>query len=488
MKHHRLRQWHLPSATPVGARPATGTERDAPAPAGRADGPGIWSLVGDPAFQALLADFSQRCLSWDEFLAHDMPRGLSPLRAWDLLIRLSEHMGIPFPVVDLQDTQYWYHRTHELTDIANIVARACAPDAHLHRTMTSAGGQHFLMNVRIAETIAATRLDGLSIPVEDAEVLLRFDRAPRTGTERLVVNTFGAIDHLPDLIGEPFSRGLFAHLRELLLDGVDTASLARARAPLGTGTFEWSDDLVERYADRQMDTLAAWANHEAGSEHDHEVLRALLITDTFRFYRPLKEVSNQVGRLVSHLYAMKRGLPVLGLLPVSRVKLDWEEGRILPPLVSFDRSTFEDLRRRSSGDLTCLQTLLAQLSLVALRIVERYLDEWERRDRHLRQMLKKDLDLNDRQRAILGRALRKPEAEFTIRYHKTNHGIAYPTARGDFLQLVEKGYLDMHLRGKVLVFTASRRLQEMFADAPSLARLSGFTVDMRAPEQRPGAS
>jgi Fic family protein len=156
-------------------------------------------------------------------------------------------------------------------------------------------------------------------------------------------------------------------------------------------------------------------------------------------------------------------------------------------MVSFDRSTFEDLRRRSSGDLTCLQTLLAQLSLVALRIVERYLDEWERRDRHLRQMLKKDVDLNDRQRAILGRALRKPEAEFTIRYHKTNHGIAYPTARGDFLQLVEKGYLDVHLRGKVLVFTASRRLQEVFADGPSLARLSGFTVDMRAPEQRSGS-
>ena len=245
--------------------------------------------------------------------------------------------------------------------------------------------------------------------------------------------------------------------------------------------------MVERFAGRQLDTLAAWANHETGNEHDHEVLRSLLITDTFRFYRPLKEVSNQVGRLVSHLYAMKHGLPVLGLLPASRVKLDWEEGRILPPLVAFDRPTFEDLRRRSSGDLTCLETLLAQLSLVALRIVERYLDEWESRDRQLRELLKKDLDLNDRQRAILGRALRKPEAEFTIRYHKTNHGIAYPTARGDFLQLVEKGYLDMRQRGKVFVFTPSQRLQGLFTDAPSLARLRGFTVGMRSPGHPPGS-
>jgi hypothetical protein len=448
-------------------------------------GPGIWDLFDDPAFQVLLRHFSQKCLSWDEFLSHDMPKGLSPLRTWELLTRASNFIGIHFPVHDLNDGQYWYHRTQELTDMVGIVARACAPDSRLHRTMTSTGGQHFLMNVRIAETIAATRLDGLSISEEDADILLRLDRAPRSATERLVVNTFGAIDHLSDLVQMPFSRDLFWHLRDLLLDGVDTAALAKSRAPLGTGLFEWPDDMVERFADRQMDTLAAWANHETGSDYDLEVLRALLITDTFRFYRPLKEVSNQVGRLVSHLYALKHELPVLGLLPASRVKLDWDEGRILPPMVSFDRPTYEDLRRRSSGDLTSLETLLAQLSLIALRIVERYLDEWENRDQELRQMLKKDHDLNERQRAILGRALRKPDAEFTLRYHKTNHGIAYPTARRDFMKLVDMGYLTQEQQGKRFVFTPTSRLQELFP-APSLARLRGFAVDLLTPELPPG--
>ncbi|MDR3671357.1 MAG: hypothetical protein P4L36_10945 [Holophaga sp.] len=451
-----------------------------------AAGPGSLGLFDDPAFQVLLRHFSQKCMSWEEFLSHDMPRGLSPLRTWELLTRMSHFTGIQFPVRDLNDSQYWYHRTHELTDIANIVARACAPDSRLHRTMTSTGGQHFLMNVRIAETIAATRLDGLSISVEDADILLRLDRAPRSATERLVVNTFGAMDNLSDLVQVPFSRDLFWHLRDRLLDGVDTAALAKAQAPLGTGLFEWPDNLVERFADRQLDTLADWANHETGSEYDLDVLRALLITDTFRFYRPLKEVSNQVGRLVSHLYALKHGLPVLGLLPASQVKLDWDEGRIIPPLVSFDRHTFEDLRRRSSGDLTCLQTLLAQLSLIALRTVERYLDEWENRDQELRQMLKKDHGLNDRQRAILGRALRKPEAEFTLRYHKTNHGIAYPTARRDFMKLVDLGYLSLEQQGKRFVFIPTRRLQEMFT-APSLARLRGFAVDLITPELPPNA-
>lgn len=59
--------------------------------------------------------------------------------------------------------------------------------------------------------------------------------------------------------------------------------------------------------------------------------------------------------------------------------------------------------------------------------------------------------------------------------------IAYPTARRDFLQLVDRGYLTLEHRGKRFVFMASRRLRDMFTDTPSLARLRGSTEDMSAP-------
>jgi len=443
-------------------------------------GHSIFELFDDPAFQLMLKNFSQRCISWDEFLSQNMPLGMSPLGMWDIMHRMSRYMGIELPIPDLAGQEHWYRRTHELTDVTGTITRACGPDSHLYRTMTAAGGQHFLMNVRIPETIAATRLDGISISMQDADILLRLDRVPRNATERLVANTFAAIDHLPTLRDEPFSRHLFRYLRDLLLKDVDISALETTRAPLGTGLFEWPTDMTERYADRQMDYIAAYADHQIGSDYDHDVLRALILADSFRFYRPLKEVSYQVGRIVAGLYALKHDLPVLGLLPASRAKLDWDEGRILPPLVSFDRPTFEGIRKRSPGDLTCMQTLVAQLMLVALRVVEHYVDAWEKWDRELRQMLKKDIDLNDRQRSILGRALRKPEAEFSIRYHKNNHGIAYPTARRDFLELVDKGYLTSTQRGKVFIFTPSHELPEKFSDAQTLDRLRGFAVDKSA--------
>ncbi|MDR3361837.1 MAG: hypothetical protein LBO64_03215 [Desulfovibrio sp.] len=434
-------------------------------------------LFDDPAFQLLLKQFSHRCISWEEFLGYTMPPGMSPLSVWEIMRRMSRHMGIELPIPDLEGGEHWYRRTHELTDVIGIVTRACSPDSRLHRLMNSAGSQHFLMNVRIPETTAATCLDGISISVQDANILLRLGKAPSNATERLVANTFNSIDHLSDLLSEPFSRDLFTYFRDRLLEGVDVDALATTPASLGTGLFEWPNERTERFADRQMDYIAAYANHESGSEYDHAALRALLLTDSFRFYRPLKQVSYQVGLLAADLYALKHNLPVLAMLPVSCAKLDWDRGRLLPPLVSYDRPTFESLRRRSPGDLTSMQTLAAQLMLVALRIVEHYVDAWEKWDRELRLMLKKDHQLNDRQRSILGRALRKPRAKFTIRYHKNNHGIAYPTARRDFLELADKGYLVFKQEGKAFVFTSSPGLQEMFTDKQTLERLRSFVVD-----------
>jgi Fic family protein len=102
-----------------------------------------------------------------------------------------------------------------------------------------------------------------------------------------------------------------------------------------------------------------------------------------------------------------------------------------------------------------------ELALLTLREVEQYVDSWERRDNEMREVLRKDPLLNQRQRAILARALRVPDAEFNIRYHKRNHNVAYTTARRDLLELADKGYLSMEQRGKAFIFAAAPKLQEL---------------------------
>lgn len=152
------------------------------------------------------------------------------------------------------------------------------------------------------------------------------------------------------------------------------------------------------------------------------------------------------------------------------------QGVIKPPLVDFDRPTFENLRRRSGGSLTCMQRLVAQLMLIALEIVEHYVSVWESCDAQLQGIQKKDNEINHRQRTILNRAMRKPEAEFTISFHQSKHDIAYPTARADFLELVKKGCLEQRKQGKAFIFKASRHLEEMFINQQNLSSLNKFSI------------
>jgi Fic family protein len=61
--------------------------------------------------------------------------------------------------------------------------------------------------------------------------------------------------------------------------------------------------------------------------------------------------------------------------------------------------------------------------------------------------------LNERQLALLGHALRHPEASYTLESHRRSHAVSYQTARTDLLTLAEVRLLEQHKRGKAFVFT-----------------------------------
>jgi hypothetical protein len=421
----------------------------------------ILELLYDERFRIMLDLLMRRCMSWQEFLELPMPDGLSPAMTWEVLHAVSEAVGLNLVIPDLEGNQYWYRRTYEITDIVNEIAAACRSGSRLHRTIVASEGQHFMMRSRVEEATAAAMLDGLALSGDETRSLLRYDKTPQTPAERLIVNSFRIFDQLSEYAGDRFSPELLKEFRDRLVDGVDIDAVQQGPVRLGLNIFDWANETVEEHAEGQLEYICDYLQHDKGDERDHAVLRGMLGADALRFYRPLMAASSQVGRLASSLYAMKHDLPVLALLPVSRAKIEWEEGRIRPPQVPFDRATFLEQRRLSPGDLTAHHTMNAYLTLLTLRDMSSHIDKWERRDAEMQEILRRDPELNQRQRSILARAMRNPRAEFRIRYHKTNHNIAYATARRDLIELEEKGYLKSIVRGKAFVFTRSAALADM---------------------------
>lgn len=425
----------------------------------------VQELLRDANFRSLLSETSDRSITWDEFLSRPQPQDMSPLVTWGLLTDIHRCTGMELLPRDFEGTEFWYKRTSEISDLSCALTRSCHGGSRIHTIVSSSSGQHFLVKSRISETVAAAQLDGLAIPQEDARALLRMGRTPQNSTEQLVANVFRALEGLGDLVDQPFSVELFVHLGESLLKNVSIDSLKLEPARIGTlvGVARYTDEQCKRMAQRQLEDTARYLNQEISGPYDPPAVQGLLMSDAFSLYRPLGLVSTQVGRLAARLHAMKSDLPVLGLLPISEAKLAWEEGLIQPPDVTFTVETLEALRRRNLENLTPHQTLNAQLALYTLRELEQNVGRWERRDSEMRDILHNDPLLNQRQRSILARAIRSPEAEFSIRYHKTNHRVAYTTARRDLLELMEKQYLIMEQRGKAFVFLRGPRLDELEA-------------------------
>jgi Fic family protein len=420
-------------------------------------------ILSDPNFRSLLNLTARRCISWDEFLGLPQPQDTSPLDTWEVLARLNECLGIPVNLPLSDGSLFWYRHTYQLDAVTRALECACGPHSRLYSITSAISGQHFRMESRAQEIIAAAQLDGLEVNADDAYQMLMRDRAPATAVERVLVNVRDFADHVPDFADQPFSPELFQHFRAVLADGVDESALPRGSRVLGTiaGLTAEPDDYTTRMADWQAGVIASFLNDITADPDEVHVLQVLQTTDTFAFFRPVGPLSAMVGRLVARLFSIKKGVPMLGLLPICRAKIRWEKGLIAPPLVSFDRDMLATLRARDLHDNTAYHTTAAQLALIELRDLEASIQSWELRDAEMRRILHADRQLNARQRSVLARALRDEDAEFYTRYHQSTHNIHYATARRDLMELHQKGYLNMELRGKAHVFTRGPRLEEL---------------------------
>ena len=103
------------------------------------------------------------------------------------------------------------------------------------------------------------------------------------------------------------------------------------------------------------------------------------------------------------------------------------------------------------NDLTYFVLYQLEVLLRAIDELQKYLRRKMRDVRDTEQLLR-TTDLNHRQIALIGYALRTPGATFTFRTHQTSHNIAYQSARNDLLDLEARGLVHKRKRGRAFTF------------------------------------
>lgn len=416
-------------------------------------------LLGDSEFMNLMRESNRQALTWRRFASMPMPNGLPPVDAFSMLSDFNKNLGIEMSLNWHPEGGGWYLRTLRMSEGLSSIQQKAREGSPLHEALDGGGGAHFLMKMRVADIISAAKLDGLGVPGAAIEEVVRLERRPANDSERFVLNVFKVEESLASLVNEPFSMEMLEAMNAGMMEGVDGSALTSVRPKLGL--IPHPEGAAPASTVEAIDFVIAYANDELRDDYDSPVLRGFMLTDNMRYLALFEHTSSQVGRLMTKLYMMKHGLPVLAVLPMSKARVEWEEGELDEGEVVCTREDLDETARYiSNTDCTLHQEVIVQLTLLELERTEQFVEAREKADREMREALRDDVTLNARQRTVLGRALRRPDAEFTIRYHKSNHNIAYATARADLMDLVKRGFLDMKVRGKAFVFTPSSKLRD----------------------------
>ncbi|MDA3936213.1 MAG: Fic family protein [Actinomycetota bacterium] len=426
-----------------------------PEPAPEASAPPA-ELFETPVFPQLIELFrkaNRKYLYWDKFKQQLMPDGVEPADAWRLL-KLARGMNKRIvPIQDVSDEWFSYARTEELERVLHVIDQQAGGNVTTSVSgLPKAVKQRYIISSLMEEAIASSQIEGAATTRRNAKDMLRAKRPANDRSEQMILNNYKTISKIKELKAEPLTPKLIVDLQGLLTkDALDD--------PGDCGRFRSEDDdivIVSGGAgtnqvlhapppaseiEAEMIRLCAYANDD-DSDFEHPVLKAIILHFWLAYLHPFADGNGRTARALFYLCMLKKGYWLFEYLSISRVI----KNRDAHYYRAFLYSEIDD------ADLTYFITFNLHAIEQSLSELWDYLERKSQEDNTIRSRLERESSLNRRQRAILMRALREPDTEFTIESHQTSHDVSYASSRNDLRELETKGYLVRSKRGREYVY------------------------------------
>ncbi|MHB1016624.1 MAG: Fic family protein [Coriobacteriia bacterium] len=392
------------------------------------------------------------------------PAGLTHEQTLDLLTTLQRLPATYSPIPDREGRMYWFVHTNRIRLSLSTIDQHCTVHSRLYERIMSRSGARFVVQSNVDETAATARLDHVDIDYETAKELLLTKRQPRTVEERLIVNHYRLSEELQDLVDMPWTPTTLMDLYGRLTYGIPSKL---SRSPHGANRS------AEDGAFRGLCSYAESA-HLHSCTHPAEI--ALIVRAVTTYWNLFPAWNGMMSRILFRFVALKLGYPVLGYLPLSHSELMLREARPdWPPTLAPEPAVLGVWKESNTTPW-----LDSQLSLMvhALRQLDARMGRAAHIDEAVQGELQADVSMNHRQRSVIGRALRLPDATFRIGYHRTTHGIGYATAHRDFAELVARGYLAETREGRMKVFRAGPALEERIGALADVGRIEDYEIPL----------
>ncbi len=319
----------------------------------------------------------------------------------------------------------------------------------------------YIVSSLIEEAITSSQLEGASTTRIVAEEMLRTQRPPRDHSERMILNNYQAMEWVRAHVKEPLTVARLLELQSLVTsDALDTGTD-------GAGRFRRADENVRvidvttgdvihvpppavSLPDR-VALMCAFANETDGDgPFIHPVVRSIILHLWLAYEHPFVDGNGRTARALFYWSMLRQGYWLTEFLSISSV--------IKKSRGAYDRAY--QLVETDGYDATYF--LLHQLDVVrkAIDALMTYLARKVADVRTVETQLHGRDDLNHRQLAVLGHALRHPDARYTIEGHQNSHRVTNQTARTDLLKLANEGFLVQGRSGRKFTFTPIAGLEK----------------------------
>ena len=260
-----------------------------------------------------------------------MPESVTADEAW-WFVKFSRSRSLTsVPMKDVQGRvfrywlpprfQAWLHRidTH-----ASVVAM---PESESLR----ANRERYLVSSLMEEAIASSQLEGASSTRRVAKEMLRTRRAPRTLSERMILNNYRTVSRIKDLANERMSIELLCDLQKEITDRTLKDASASGRLRLSAeddiAVVEADGDVVHQPPPAaslpgRLKLFCDFANEEpddTGRTFRHPIVTAIILHFWLGYEHPFVDGNGRTARAVFLWHLLKRGYWLMDLLPISTI-------------------------------------------------------------------------------------------------------------------------------------------------------------------------
>jgi len=396
---------------------------------------------------------------WDTLRQLTAPEGLSH-EEWWLGIKIARNsIRRPLPLNDAGGHEFSFTVPDPAQEMLVKIDKGAAGDIGVEELVVTGETQRrYLVSSLIEEAITSSQLEGASTTHRVAKDMIKSGRTPSDLSERMILNNYSAMNLVREWVHEDLTPE-----RVLELHSVVTAETLRD--PSGAGRLQRpTDDRVavgdptsdailhvpppaEQLPER-LEAMCDWANGGGSQGFVHPVIRSIILHFWLAYDHPFEDGNGRTARALFYWSMLSQGYWLTEFLSVSRI------------LVRARSRYARAFLFTETDDLDATYFVLYQLSVIC-RAIDDLHEYMRRKMREVRstEALLHATDLSYRQVAILTRALRHPDSEYTAKSHATSHRVSVESARLDLQDLERRGLLVRRKAGREMAYRPAPDLE-----------------------------